>query len=166
MRDKNSTRYQIYQILSRLEHEGNLTEEKKIPQHRNVSVHTHSVHVALTSCRIADRLHLDVDRDSLIRGALLHDYFLYNWREYDRSHRLHGFRHPGIALRNAKNDYSINEVEEDIIKKHMFPLTPLPPATREAWIVTLADKICAVKELVGRSSKYSFSGVLPEEEAV
>ena len=30
----------------------------------------------------------------------------------------------------------------------MFPLTPVPPACREGWLVCLADKLCAVQEMV------------------
>ena len=40
------------------------------------------------------------------------------------------------------------EREENIIHRHMFPLTPMPPTTREAWIVCLADKYCAAAETV------------------
>ena len=35
---------------------------------------------------------------------------------------------------------------KDIIKKHMWPLTIIPPACREAWIVTAADKYCSLLE--------------------
>ena len=37
-------------------------------------------------------------------------------------------------------------VEKDIIKKHMWPLTIVPPVCREAWIVTMADKYCSLME--------------------
>lgn len=41
----------------------------------------------------------------------------------------------------------INENVENIIESHMFPLTITKiPKSKEAFIVSLADKICAVKE--------------------
>ena len=119
-------------------------------QHGGVSVTQHSVAVAYLSCRIACALHLRVDYDSLIRGALLHDYFLYDWHDPDPSHRLHGFRHARFALKNASEDFSLTPCEENIIARHMFPLNPTPPRCREAWIVCLADKLCAVRETVRR----------------
>lgn len=64
-------------------------------------------------------------------------------------HHWHGFTHPGTALHNASEDWKLTPVEREIIKKHMFPLTPIPPTCREAWLVCLADKICAAKETTG-----------------
>ena len=93
-------------------------------------------------------LRIRTDQRALVRGALLHDYFLYDWHKADPSHRLHGFYHPGTALRNARQDFALTPREENIIHRHMFPLTPMPPATREAWIVCLADKYCAAAETV------------------
>ena len=61
-------------------------------------------------------------------------------------HNLHGFYHPGIALRNASAEYRLTPRERDIIKKHMWPLTVVPPMCREAWIVTMADKWCSTLE--------------------
>lgn len=90
-----------------------------------------------------------VDRKALVKGALLHDYFLYDWHEKNKNHRLHGFYHPRHALRNAMQDYNISDKEADIILKHMFPLTIIPPNNREAWIVCMADKICATYETAG-----------------
>ena len=94
----------------------------------------------------ARRFRLNIDEKSLIRGALLHDYFLYEWHEKDKSHRLHGFYHPSTALRNAKEDFDLNPIEENMIARHMFPLTPIPPRYKEAWILCLADKYCATVE--------------------
>ena len=88
-------------------------------------------------------------RQALIRGALLHDYFLYDWHDKANGHHWHGFTHPGTALHNASEDWKLTPVEREIIKKHMFPLTPIPPTCREALLVCLADKICAAKETTG-----------------
>ena len=75
-------------------------------------------------------IHLKVDRDSLVRGALLHDYFLYDWHDRRPERRIHGFTHTGIALHNADRDFELNDIERDIIGKHMFPLTVVPPRYR------------------------------------
>lgn len=120
---------------------------KDFIQHGSVSVYSHCILVAVESVKIARTLNLKVDIDSLIRGALLHDYFLYDWHDNpDGRHNVHGFTHPYTALRNAKEDFDLSKKECDIIVHHMFPLVPLPPHSKEAWIVCLADKICAVKE--------------------
>lgn len=117
-------------------------------QHGSQSVYDHSVSVARTCCRLAERFHLRVDYRSMIRGALLHDYFLYDWHEKAKWHRWHGFRHPYTAWKNAKVDFRINRRETNIILRHMFPLTPIPPTCREGWLVCIADKICAMEEVV------------------
>ena len=118
-------------------------------QHGGISVQEHCLRVADTSLRIADCLPVRVNRRNLVRGALLHDYFLYDWHEKDASHRLHGFFHPGKALRNAKEDFLLTRREEDIILRHMFPLTLVPPGCADSWIVCAADKICAAQETFG-----------------
>ena len=122
---------------------------KEILQHGDTSCLLHSFAVAYFSLRFVTRFHISCDKKSLVRGALLHDYFLYDWHiKSDRNeHKLHGFTHPGAALRNAKRDFDLNDIEADIIARHMFPLTPRPPKYRESLIVSLADKYCAVIEV-------------------
>ncbi len=139
---------EISAVAKRLEREGRYARTRHFVQHGGVSVYEHCVRVAALSCRLADAFGVEVDRDSLIRGALLHDYFLYDWHEKDDSHRLHGFTHPRTALNNALQDWDLDEVEQNVILRHMFPLTPVPPACTEAWLVCLADKMCAVQEMV------------------
>ena len=124
---------------------------KNFTQHGNTSVFEHCVSVAKFSLLMAHylekTLRIKVDRDSLVRAALLHDYFLYDWHDKTvPGHNIHGFTHPGAACRNADRDFGLNEVEKDIISKHMFPLTIMPPKYRESVIVTLADKWCALCE--------------------
>lgn len=117
-------------------------------QHGSVTVNEHVLSVARCSLALSDRFHIPCDRRALVRGALLHDYFLYDWHipGGENHHRLHGFYHPGVALQNASKEYQLSDREKEIIKKHMWPLTVVPPRCREAWIVTTADKWCSLLE--------------------
>ncbi|MBS1315599.1 MAG: HD domain-containing protein [Anaerotignum sp.] len=136
------------ETLKELNRQGRLQEEKLAKQHGSTSVYQHSINVAYLSLWLAGRLPLRTDRRALVRGALLHDYFLYDWHKKDDGHRWHGFRHGKTAARNAKRDYRLNRLEEYIIARHMFPLTVLPPKSKEGWMVCLADKWCAAEETV------------------
>ena len=84
----------------------------------------------------------------LTRGALLHDFFHYDWRvEKPRSGGLHGFEHPREALENAEEDFGpLTRVERDCVLRHMWPLTPVPPRYPESLLVCMADKAVALNE--------------------
>ena len=128
----------------------NFKNSKNFVQHGNVSLQSHSRNVAKYSIAISQKLGIECNQEDLVRGALLHDYFLYDWHDRKREnyHPLHGFFHPGIALRNAEKEYELTPRQKDIIGKHMWPLTVVPPKCREAWIVTAADKYCSFIETV------------------
>lgn len=83
------------------------------------------------------------------RGGLLHDLFLYDWHDESSRGRLHGFTHPKKALRNANDLFKLNPMEQDIILKHMWPLTIRPPKYRESFVVCMADKFCCIAEVMG-----------------
>jgi len=117
-------------------------------QHGDVSVMEHSISVSMMSVKLAKITHLKYDYYSLVRGSLLHDYFLYDWHTH--GDMLHGYHHADIALQNASDDFSINPNEANMITRHMFPLNIRPPKTREAIILCIADKICAAKETVSK----------------
>lgn len=126
----------------------NFQSTKEHIQHGTVTVHAHCINVAKHSLMLADKLKVRTKRRELIRGALLHDYFLYDWHDKDHINpfKLHGFFHPGRALKNATRDFELTKREKDIIRKHMWPMTIIPPMCREAWIVTAADKWVSLKE--------------------
>lgn len=128
---------------------------QKFSQHGSTSCLLHSVAVAYYSYRFALALRMRIHYRDLIRGGLLHDYFLYNWREPNMP-KWHGFVHPAIALKNAEAELTLTDVERDVILKHMFPLTIKPPKYRESILVCLVDKACAVYEFFVRKSPYSF----------
>jgi len=133
---------------------------KKSIQHGNTTVYKHSLNVAVKSLEWAEKLHINENKKELIRGALLHDYFLYDWHNKDKGlHDLHGFRHPYFAAKNAKRHFKdLSDREENIIKRHMFPLVPIPPKTKEGWIVCFADKVCSFEETFGIVGKRRAAG--------
>lgn len=137
----------IAKHVRNLSQNGRMQRSRNFIQHGSTSVYEHSIRVAYYSLSLAERLHLDRNRQELVRGALLHDYFLYDWHEKDRSHNLHGFRHPFTALRNAEMDFVLSKRERNIILRHMFPLIPLPPSCLEGWIVCMVDKGCSIYEV-------------------
>ena len=60
---------------------------------------------------------------------------------------LHAFAHPRIALKNASELFDLNPLEQDIILKHMWPVTFFSfPKYTESFILTLVDKYCALSE--------------------
>ena len=128
--------YIIQKKLRYLENAGRLNETKNYIQHGSISVYAHCVNVARMSVRIAKWFPIQVNMD---------DYFLYDWHDGKGRH-FHGFTHPECAFRNAERDYTLSPRVKNIIIRHMFPLTPVPPTCTEAWIVCIADKICAIEE--------------------
>lgn len=140
-------------VLEKVAANSRIHTEDMFIQHGTTSCLLHSIAVAYYSYRIAKFLKgWFTDHKSLIRGALLHDYFLYDW--HFPGHRLHGFRHPKMALMNAKHDFNLNPIEEDIVKNHMFPLTLTPPKCRETFLVCAVDKACSIYETF---SSYPYS---------
>lgn len=128
-------------------------------QHGHTSCLDHSLLVAYYSYYITKRLHLSSDYRSIIRGALLHDFFLYDWHEKGDRKGLHGFTHPKVALSNAEKYFPLNDKEKEIIVKHMWPLTLKFPRYKEAYIVSFADKYCSIIEIL-RKVPFSLSSIL------
>lgn len=126
----------------------NMELNKKFIQHGNTTVYEHCMNVTMMCLKITKKFKLKVDTKSLVRGALLHDYFLYDWHDNDKSHRLHGFRHAKFAYINADKEYNLNKIEKNMIITHMFPLNLRIPRYKESIILCVADKVCAMKETV------------------
>lgn len=121
--------------------------EKDFIQHGTTSTYAHSLCVAYMSVWLAVRKKNKVDMRSVVRGALLHDYFLYDWHEKNEYHKLHGYTHAKRAMENARRDFNISAKEAEIIYCHMFPLNiSRIPHSREARLVCVADKMVAGSE--------------------
>lgn len=140
---ENDKRKVIEHLLST----GRFKDEFNIRHHHTSNVFTHSMRVSRLSLKIAKFLNLKINEKDLLIGSLLHDYFLYNWHDKNSHNGLHGYTHSKVAADNAKLDYNINKKIYNMIYSHMFPLNITHiPKSKEAWILTIADKLVAVKE--------------------
>lgn len=119
---------------------------KTLKHHYNSNVYIHSILVAYNCYRIAKK-NVKYNIEELVRGALLHDYFLYDWHIKEGRKGLHGFTHSKEALKNAEKEYSLTNKEKDMILNHMWPLTFFHiPKSREAWLVSNVDKLVTIFE--------------------
>ncbi len=150
MRDKTKTPpgadiYREYYacVKDMIEHDA-VRSMRRFNQHRGVDCLEHSLNVSFKSYLICRRFGLDYR--SAARGGLLHDFFLYDWHTENPYGGLHGFRHPKIAAINASRHFTLNKKEQDVIRKHMWPLTPALPKHLESLVVLLVDKFCCVRE--------------------
>ena len=123
------------------------------------SLFDHSVDTAWCAYKLARRFHLKEERVAAVtRAAMLHDFFCYDWRSpshqrYVRQYsglkrlsRMHAFTHGALAARRANRLFPLDQRQKAAITSHMFPLAPLPRSS-EAWILTLADKMVASREM-------------------
>ena len=131
-----------------MKNDGRVRQMRRFTAHGKVSTYDHCCSVASLSSRINRVLKLHADEETLLKGALLHDYYLYDWHEEgDGSHKLHGFKHAGTAARNARRDFGIDARTEHVIRSHMWPLNVSRiPHSREAWVVCVADKCVSLRE--------------------
>ena len=104
----------------------------------------HCLSVSYKSYLICKFLHLDYK--SIARAGLLHDLFFYDCETKAIRPKHHVWTHPKVALDNAEKLFNLNKKERDIILKHMWPVTLVPPKYIESFIITLVDKYCAFKE--------------------
>ncbi len=137
------------QLLSELRTHPKCLEMKDYIQHGSMNTYDHCISVAKLSYRIHKKFHIRCDESQLVRGAFLHDFYLYDWHHHEG--RWHGYKHPHIALEQANKYFEISEKEANIISSHMWPLTLFHmPKSREAVIVCIADKVCSMKETLVR----------------
>lgn len=140
------------------------------------SLFDHSVDTARCAYNLAKRFRLKEERVAAVtRAAMLHDFFGYDWRSnahrrfvrrysgWKRLSHMHAFTHGALAARRANRLFPMDERQKAAITSHMFPLAPLP-RNSEAWILTLADKIVASREMsaaVGYHMRRWYHKVVP-----
>ncbi|XME02100.1 HD domain-containing protein [Lachnospiraceae bacterium C1.1] len=143
---------EMQEILRDIKSSSIIREMKKYKQHGKVSTYEHCKNVAKLSYDINRKFLLHADLRVLLLGAMLHDFYLYDWHnEDDGKHKLHGFTHAERARDNAMKYFDIDEKTGHVIYCHMWPLNlRRVPKTKEAWIVCIADKCVSLYETVFR----------------
>ena len=115
--------------------------------HTHLTRLVHCIHVSYSCYLKAKKIKYAYIRE-LVRGALLHDFFLYDYRTEKgiKKHWLHGLFHPKASLIEAERQFKLNDIERNLILTHMFPLSFHIPRTRASWLVIFYDKYWAIKE--------------------
>lgn len=142
MKINDEQKQKLEELYQTFLHDPKIQRMKDIPMHRGSNCYEHVFKVAKRAIKRSLNSHYqNIDLEVVILGAILHDYYLYDWRS-DRSKRKgHGRQHPSIAADNAFKDFDISPEVRKVIESHMWPLKIKEyPSTREAKIVSLSDK--------------------------
>ena len=140
-------RSQLDALLNDYRQHAKIQEMKRYIQHGSITTYDHVERVTRMCFLVNRRWHLGANERALVIGAFMHDFYLYDWHENDRSHRLHGYHHPDTSCENAVTYFQIGELVQHMIRTHMWPLTITKlPRSREAWILCLVDKYISTEE--------------------
>jgi uncharacterized protein len=116
--------------------------------HMSVNRLQHVISVAYLAYRICLEKGLSHGQiREVCAAALLHDLFYFDDLRGEKPPRAWR-SHPAIAWNNARQHFDFTLLGEDIICRHMWPLTRRLPRTREGRIVMWADKYCAWREFL------------------
>ncbi|MDR0730294.1 MAG: HD domain-containing protein [Treponema sp.] len=128
-------------------------QTKLVFSHGVITIHDHCIAVAELAFSMSEDKP-GIDKKCVVRAGLLHDFFLYEWHIPGMRYILHGWAHPAIAAKKAREVFDISDKEYSCIRTHMWPWTLFhPPLCREGWIISLADKIVASKETIFNRGK-------------
>lgn len=141
MKCKNNV---FFDIINDILNNNDFQNLKNFKHHYGFNRLEHCLSVSYYSYLICKFLKLDYI--SATRAALLHDLFFYDCEDKFIRPKKHISNHPKIALNNAERLFILNDKERDIILKHMWPLTFIPPRYLESFIITFIDKFCALRE--------------------
>ena len=126
---------------------------KNYRQHFDITCFDHCLYVSYNIYKICKKYNWDYK--SAARAGLVHDLFLYDWRKRENGRKgFHAFNHPRAAYENAKNIFTPNKIEKDIILKHMWPVTPKFPKYKESFLITYIDKYFACAERSVNENSY------------
>ena len=128
-------------------HDEKILKMKEVSMHRGSNCYIHSFKVARLAIKRALR-HKRGDLYVILVGSILHDYYLYDWRNERDKMKKHLSSHPYTAAKNALRDFNISEEVKKVIESHMWPVNFSEfPETKEARIISNADKAIYLKEI-------------------
>ena len=121
---------------------------KEIPMHRGSNCYEHTFKVAKRAIHHCEKSKKkNINLEVVLIGAILHDYYLYDWRTDRSKIKTHAKQHELIAAENAIKDFSISKEIKEVIETHMWPINIKNyPKSREAKIVSVSDKLVALCE--------------------
>ena len=129
-------------------HDERILRMKEISMHRGSNCYIHSFKVAKLAIKRALR-HNKGNLYTILLAAILHDYYLYDWRVDKSKMKHHMGNHPYIAAENAERDFGIHEPIKRAIQSHMWPVNFTDyPKTKEARIISNADKTIYLREII------------------
>ena len=153
MKISEEKKKELEEIYQKYLHDEKILRMKDIPMHRGSNCYLHSFKVAKLAVKHALR-HKNVLLEVVLLAAILHDYYLYDWRVDHSKLARHGKDHPYVAAEQAERDFDISLIVKKAIESHMWPLNITEfPSSKEARIVTVADKMVASQEAL-TSKKY------------
>ncbi len=91
----------MYEILRGIADDPHALEMQQFIQHGTVTTYEHCLRVTRIAYWLNLHWHCHADEVSLVRGAFLHDFYLYDWHNCSNITHWHGFKHPLIARYNA-----------------------------------------------------------------
>lgn len=142
MKNNKSIYYDIYSEFYNV----NKFRELKSIMHHGDNRLNHINRVAKLSFFVSKNL-FKCDYISCTRGAMMHDFFTKDDICKNNTKFKNFLReHPSIALNNANTYFDINEIEENTILTHMYPITKERPKYKESKIVCICDKLVSFYE--------------------
>ncbi len=131
----------FYSIIEVYLNHPKVLEMMKYPHH-GTNRYYHSLRVAKYTYIITKALHLNYK--SATKSAMLHDFYLDEVEKLNGNEKLK--KHPTYASQNAEKYFGLTKKEKDMIEKHMFPVTKIPPKYIESWILDIVDDAVAIYE--------------------
>lgn len=145
---KDLSQLEYYAVVADILENNSVQQLKNYRHHISTNRFQHCLNVSYYNYIICRFFHLDAE--SAARAGMLHDLYYYDTKEYRHGNNelSHSKNHPDVAKANAGKLFTLNVTEEDIITKHMWPLTKGRPQSKEGYVIVFVDKYCAALELI------------------